>query len=133
MRIFKNILIGLGALFGLLIVLAIVTRISSARFKSDQTAVVTQYATDLSRRWELADVYDRSSNSLVEQAATPQGQQAMQQLRAADGDRDQEIRDCASPRVSCRSCSGPQLFIAGSGADLNERTVKRTKAARTEA
>jgi hypothetical protein len=82
MRILKNILIGLGSLFGLLIVFAIVTGISSARFKSEQTAFVTKYATDLSRRWELADVYDRPSNSLIEQAATPQGQQAMQQFRA---------------------------------------------------
>jgi hypothetical protein len=37
--------------------------------------------TDLSRRWELADVYDRLTNNFIQLANTPNGRQPMQQIR----------------------------------------------------
>lgn len=81
MRILKNVLLGLGSLFGLLVVLAIVMGISSAHFKTQQTPFVTRFVTDLSRHWELADVYDRLSNTFIEQAGSAQGRQIMQRFR----------------------------------------------------
>lgn len=82
MRIVKKILVGLGSIFALLVVLAFVMGISSARFKTQQTPFVTSFVTDLSHRWEIGDVYDRLSNSFIEQASTADGQQALQRLRS---------------------------------------------------
>jgi len=96
MGILKKILIGLGSLFALIIVLAVVMGGFSARFKREQTPFVTTFVTDLSRRWELADVYDRLSNDFIEQANTPNGRQAMQQIRtlgALQSVQDMELRN----------------------------------------
>jgi hypothetical protein len=82
MAIVKKLLIGLGTVFGLLIFFAIVMGISSSHFKTQQSSFVTSFVTDLSRRWELADVYDRVTNTLIQQADTAQGRQAMQRIRA---------------------------------------------------
>jgi hypothetical protein len=76
--VLKNILIALGVLFGAFIALAIGVGISSARFRTEQIPFVTAYVTDLYRHWELADVYDRSSNSFLQQATSRQGQDLLQ-------------------------------------------------------
>src|ERR1700728_4174418 len=82
MGFLKKVLLGLGSVFGLLIVFIIVMGIFSVRFKDQQSGFVTTFVTDLSRRWELADVYARVSNTLIEQADTAEGRQAMQRIRA---------------------------------------------------
>jgi hypothetical protein len=80
MQIFKKILVGLGSIFALLIVFVSVMGYSSARFKAEQAPFVTKFVTDLSRQWDLADVYDRLTNDCAAQAGTAQGQQAMKRL-----------------------------------------------------
>jgi hypothetical protein len=37
--------------------------------------------TDLSKRWDIADVHDRMANPFIEQAGTPQTQQLLQQFK----------------------------------------------------
>jgi hypothetical protein len=89
--ILKKILIVLGALFGLLIALAIGVAISATHFKAEQTPFVTAYVTDLSRRWDLADVYDRSTNSFLKQATSAPGQAFLH--RASDLGALQSVQD----------------------------------------
>jgi hypothetical protein len=96
MGVLKKCLIGLGSLFGLLIIIAIALGISSWHFKSQQTPFVTRFVADLSHRWEIADVYDRLSNSFIEQASTPDGQRSLQRIRtlgALSSIRDVELRN----------------------------------------
>jgi hypothetical protein len=82
MAILKKLLVGLGSVFGLLIILAIATGISSWHFKTQQSGFVTSFVTDLSRRWEVADVHDRMTNTLIQQADSAEGRQAIQRIRA---------------------------------------------------
>ena len=81
MRALKNILIGLGVLF--LVVLAVFAWIgvSSSQFRKEQAPFVETFVTDLSKRWDIADVYDRMANSFIEQASTPQARQLLHQFR----------------------------------------------------
>jgi hypothetical protein len=81
MRVLKNILIGLGVLF--LVVLAFFAWIgvSSSQFRKEQAPFVETFVTDLSKRWDIADVYDRLANSFIEQAGTPQAQQLLHQFK----------------------------------------------------
>jgi hypothetical protein len=81
MRVLKNILIGLGVLF--LVVLAVFAWIgvSSSQFRKEQAPFVETFATDLSKRWDIADVYDRMANSFIQQASTPQARQLLRQFK----------------------------------------------------
>ena len=81
MRVLKNILIGLGGLF--LVVLAVFAWIgvSSSQFRKEQAPFVETFVTDLSKRWDIADVYDRMANPFIEQAGTPQARQLLHQFR----------------------------------------------------
>jgi len=81
MRVLKNALIGLGVLF--LVVLAFFAWIgvSSSQFRKEQTLFVETFVTDLSKRWDIADVSDRVENPFIEQASTPQAQQLLHQFK----------------------------------------------------
>ena len=56
MRVLKNALIGLGVLF--LVVLAFFAWIgvSSSQFRKEEAPFVETFVTDLSKRWDIADV-----------------------------------------------------------------------------
>jgi hypothetical protein len=81
MRLLKNILIGLGILF--VVVLAFFAWIgaSSSHFRKEQAPFVETFVTDLSKRWDIADVYGRMTNSFIQQASAPQAQQLLHQFK----------------------------------------------------
>jgi hypothetical protein len=81
MRVLKKILIALGSVFVLLIIGFAWLGFQSARFKRAETPFVTTYVTDLSRRWNVADVYDRSANEFLAQADTAEGRRAIEMFR----------------------------------------------------
>jgi hypothetical protein len=81
MRVLKNILIGLGSLFLVIIALVAWTQVSSREFRNEQAPFVETFVTDLSRRWDLADVHDRLADSYIKQASTPQVQQLLHQFK----------------------------------------------------
>jgi hypothetical protein len=85
MRVLKNILIGLGVLF--LVVLAFFAWIgvSSRQFRKEEAPFVETFVTDLSKRWDIADVHERMANSFIEQAGTPQAQQLLHQFKQLGG------------------------------------------------
>jgi hypothetical protein len=82
MHVLKKIFIGLGSLFLLLIALFAWLGIQSVRFRSQETPFVKAYVTDLSRRWNVADVYSRSANALINQANSAQGRRAIESFKA---------------------------------------------------
>lgn len=82
MRVLKKILIGLGSVFLVLLLLFTWIGIQSVRFKREEAPFVKTYVADLSRRWNVADVYGRSANEFVEQADSPQGQRTMESFEA---------------------------------------------------
>src|ERR1700760_4487795 len=81
MRVLKNILIGFGIL--LLVIGAFATWIglSSRQFRNEQASFVQAFVTDLSKRWETLDVYDRMTVTFIEQADTPQAHQLLRQFQ----------------------------------------------------
>lgn len=81
MRILKNILIGFGVLFLLILVLVGWVGVRSSQFRTEEAPFVQTFVTDLSKRWDIADVYDRSENTFIEQATTPQAQQLLHQFK----------------------------------------------------
>lgn len=81
MRILKKILIGLGVLFLVIIALFAWSGVSSSQFRKEQAPFVETFVTDLSKRWDIADVYGRMANPFIEQAATPQAQQLLHQFK----------------------------------------------------
>jgi hypothetical protein len=80
-HVLKTILIGLGGVFLALIALLAWLGAGSAHFRTQQEPFVKTFVTDLSKRWEVADVYDRLANSFIEQAGTTQGLQLLRQFR----------------------------------------------------
>jgi len=80
-RVLANILIGLGIFFLVVIGLVSWLAISRSQFRKEQSPFVQTFVTDLARRWEVADVYDRLANPFIEQAGTPQGQQLLHQFK----------------------------------------------------
>lgn len=81
MRILGKVLVGLGAVFALIIALFVWLGIAGQRFKNAETPFVTQFVTDLSRHWDVADVSDRSTTTLIEQASSAQGRQALRTFK----------------------------------------------------
>jgi hypothetical protein len=81
MRVLKNILIGFGVLFLVGIALFAWVGVSSSQFRKEQAAFVGTFVTDLSKRWDTADVHDRLADSLIEQASSPQTQSLMHQFK----------------------------------------------------
>jgi hypothetical protein len=82
MRVLKKILIGFGSVFLVLIALFLWLGMESVRFKHEQAPFVRAYVTDLSRHWNVADVYDRSDNGLIAQAGSAEGRQALLSFRS---------------------------------------------------
>jgi hypothetical protein len=72
-KIVKRILIGLGVVFALIIVVAGFLGYQSHRFRVAQEPFVRTFMTDLARRWDGQDVYDRLTNGLIEQLGSSQG------------------------------------------------------------
>jgi hypothetical protein len=54
---------------------------SSSQFRKEQTLFVETFVTDLSKRWDIADVRDRLEDAFIEQASTPQAQQLLHQFK----------------------------------------------------
>jgi hypothetical protein len=134
-RVLKKILIGLGVLF--LVVIAFFTwvGVSSSQFRKEQSAFVETFVTDLSKRWNTADVYDRMSNSFIEQAGTPQAQQLLhqfKQLGALKSVRDLELRSYADNNGQTGVFSFKGKFENGE-AVVNVTIVKKDEAVRVVA
>jgi hypothetical protein len=81
MRVLKNILIGLGVLFLVVFALFAWVRVSSNQFRKEQAPFVESFVTDLSKRWDIADVHDRIANIFIEQVSTPQAQHLLHQFK----------------------------------------------------
>lgn len=95
-RALKKLLMVLGGIFLLAVILFGWLGFRSAQFKAQQEPFVTAFVTDLSKRWDVADVYTRSADALVEQVRTPQGQRLLNQFRqlgALKSVRDFELRN----------------------------------------
>jgi len=75
------ILVGLGALF--LVVIAFVSwlGVSSNDFRKEQAPFVQKFVVDLSKRWDVADVRDRMSVSFIEQADTQPARELLNQFK----------------------------------------------------
>jgi hypothetical protein len=71
----------LGGIFLLAVILFGWLGLRSAQFKAQQQPFVTTFVTDLSRRWDVADVDTRTADALIEQVRTPQGQHLLNQFR----------------------------------------------------
>lgn len=82
MRVLKKLLIGFGSVFLVLVVLFAWVGIQSVRFKREGSPFVKAYVTDLSRRWNVADVYDRSANEFIAQADSADGRRAIRSFRS---------------------------------------------------
>jgi hypothetical protein len=80
-RALKKLLMALGGILLLAVVLFGWLGWRSAQFKAQQEPFVTAFVTDLSRRWDVADVDTRTADALVEQVRTPQGQHLLKQFR----------------------------------------------------
>lgn len=91
MRVIRKILVGLGVLFVVILAFVGWIIVSSRQFRTEETAFVQTFVTDLSRHWNVADVSSRLAGPVLDQALTPQGQQVLHQfkqlgvLRSADG------------------------------------------------
>ena len=81
MRVVKKILIGLGVFFLVVIAFFAWVGVSSSQFRKEQTLFVETFVTDLSKRWDIADVHDRLESRFIEQANTPQAQQLLHQFK----------------------------------------------------
>jgi hypothetical protein len=81
MHVLKNILVGLGALFLLILVFFAWIGASSRYFSKEQAAFVEEFVTALSKRWVIADVRDHLADSFVAEAGTPQAQQLLNQFK----------------------------------------------------
>jgi len=77
----KKILIGLGALFFVIIALFGWLAVSGSQFRKEQASFVETFVTDLSKRWNIEDVYDRLATPFIEEAYTPQAQQLLHQFK----------------------------------------------------
>ena len=128
MRVLKNILIGFGVLFVLVIAFISWIGVSSSHFRKAQTPFVETFFTDLSKHWDIADVYDRLEAPIIEQAETPHGQDLLRQFKklgALRSVRDLELRSFkANNRTRTGSFSFKGAFENGE-AVVNVIVVER--------
>ena len=99
MRAVKNILIGLGVFFLVVLALFAWVGMSSRQFRKEEAPFVEKFVTDLSKHWDTADVNDRMTSSFIVQAGTPQAQQLLhqfKQLGALKSVQDLELRSYRS-------------------------------------
>ncbi|MCP4976085.1 MAG: hypothetical protein GY931_07980, partial [Maribacter sp.] len=82
MKIIKNIFIGLGAVFFVLILVAVFTASSSLEFKSKHEKLVKKFSTEFSQTWDVDSVSLLMTNDLLSQVNSPNGVQATKQFHA---------------------------------------------------
>ena len=80
MKLLKNILVGLGALFVLLIIAFVFLFTESKDFFKENKAFVETFAYDLTRKWNISDVHDRLSNELIVQLDSSEGKLTIKKL-----------------------------------------------------
>lgn len=85
MRVLKNIFIGLGVLFLVVLALFVWIRVSSNQFRKEQAPFVESFVTDLSKHWDIEDIHDRIANSFSEQISSPQAQQLLHRFKQLGG------------------------------------------------
>ena len=81
MKILKNIFIGLGALFILLMIVFAYISYSSSVFLKDNQQFIEEFAYDYSANWSSDDVHTRLSNEFLTMINSPEGRQAISQVR----------------------------------------------------
>ena len=81
MRVIRKILVGLGAVFVVILAFVAWMMVSSRQFRTEQGPFVQTFVTDLSRHWNVADVGERLAGPVLDQALTPQGQQVLHQFK----------------------------------------------------
>ncbi len=82
MKIVKNIFIGLGVIFLILIVVFAFTASDSFEFKSKHEEFVKKFSTEFSQTWEVDNVSLLLTNGLLSQVNSPNGVQATNKFRA---------------------------------------------------
>jgi len=82
MKLIKNILLGLGAIFVILIVVAVYLFGESSDFKKEHEQFVRDYTHKFSQEWEISSVSDQSTNELLVNIATPSGQDVINLFRS---------------------------------------------------
>ena len=68
----------------------------SSQFRKEEAPFVETFVTDLSKRWDIADVHDRMATAFIEQAGTPQAQQLLlrfKELGVLKSTHDLELRN----------------------------------------
>lgn len=91
MKVIKNILLGLGALFLLIVVFFTFLWGESSDFKEQNALFINNYLETFSTNWDLDDVKDQMTNGLLIEINTPNGTNAMNYFKTLG--RLQEIRD----------------------------------------
>jgi len=82
MKLIKNILIGFGAIFVLIIGLFIFVAGSSSEFKDKHEQFVKDYTREFSKNWEIENISLRTTNDLLAQINTTKGKQAVNVFRS---------------------------------------------------
>lgn len=82
MKLIKNILLGLGAIFAILIVAVVYLFGESSDFKKEHEQFVKDYISEFSQEWDISSVSDQSTNELLVNIATPSGQNVINLFRA---------------------------------------------------
>ncbi len=82
MQIIKKILIGLGVVFALFIGFVIFMFGESGDFKENNEQLVREYTQKFSQNWSISSVSDLSTNDLLSQITTPNGQHSLRQFQS---------------------------------------------------
>lgn len=82
MKIIRNILIGFGGLFLLLIVFFMFIAGSSSEFRTENQYFVTKFMRDFSEKWDINDVKDDLSNQMLAQIDSLNGQFALNYFKS---------------------------------------------------
>lgn len=81
MRVLRRVLFGIGVALLALYAFTHWLNSSSTRFAQAQSAFINQFVSDLSQRWDLADVTDRVGGALALQADNADGQRRLAQFK----------------------------------------------------
>lgn len=82
MKIIKNILIGLGAVFLLLVGLVVFLASESVDFHDKHSDFVQEFTRVFSEDWDISSVSDSMSNGMLSQIDTTEGRRAMEIFRS---------------------------------------------------
>jgi hypothetical protein len=80
MALVKKLLMVIGAVVVVLVAVLIWTARSSSHFKEEQEMFITQFMSDLSKNWSIADVQDRLSNEFLQSRPPVEMDQAIHRL-----------------------------------------------------